>query len=77
MLYTVILVASSLVLYFIHTLGLLYLVTALVLGIGLLALTVWLWQERTMRRARMVFWFSNYYLALLFAAMAVDRIFLH
>ena len=74
-LYTIILVASSLALYFIHTLGVLYLVTALVLGLGLLALTVWLWQERTMRRARMVFWFSNYYLALLFAAMALDRIF--
>ncbi len=76
-LYTLILVASTLVLFFIHTLGVLYLVAALVLGLGLLALTVWLWQERTMKRARMVFWFSNYYLALLFAAMALDRIIIH
>ncbi|HLY30137.1 MAG TPA: heme o synthase [Ktedonobacterales bacterium] len=72
--YTVALVASTLPLYFIHALGLLYLVTALALGAGLIGLSVWIWRQKTLRAARTMFWFSNYYLALLFAAMAVDAL---
>ncbi len=72
--YTVGLVASTLPLYFIHTLGVIYLASALALGAGLLALAVWIWREKTIRAARTMFWFSNYYLALLFAAMAVDAL---
>ncbi len=72
--YTIALVASSLPLYFIHTLGVIYLASALALGAGLLALAVWIWREKTIRAARTMFWFSNYYLALLFAAMAVDAL---
>ncbi len=73
--YTLPLIASSLALYFIHTLSVFYLVTALLCGVGLLGLTLYLWRVRTMRAARMVFWFSNYYLALVFALMVLDRIF--
>src|SRR5579875_3628175 len=73
--YTIALVASSLPLYFIHTLGVIYLASALALGVGLLGLTLYLWRVRTLRAARMVFWFSNYYLALVFALMVLDRIF--
>jgi len=73
--YTLPLIASSLALFFIHTLGAFYLVTALALGLGLLGLTIWLWRIRTMRAARTVFWFSNYYLALIFACMVLDRVF--
>ncbi len=73
--YTVLLVATTLSLYFTHTLGILYLVTALALGGGLLALAIRLMRIRTLKMARSVFWFSNYYLALLFAAMVVDHIF--
>lgn len=75
LLYTVILVAGSLSLFFIHALGLFYLVAAVLLGGGLFVLAVRLMRERTMRMARTVFWFSNYYLALLFAAMVLDRVF--
>ncbi|HEX8995603.1 MAG TPA: heme o synthase [Ktedonobacterales bacterium] len=73
-LYTILLVASTLSLFFIHTLGYLYLVTALLLGGGLIVLTIRLMRIRTLKEARSVFWFSNYYLALLFAAMVVDHI---
>ncbi len=75
-LYTVLLMATSLPLYFMHTLGIIYLVAALALGGGLLALAIRLMRIRTLKEARSVFWFSNYYLALLFAAMVVDHIFI-
>lgn len=75
-LYTVLLMATSLPLYFMHTLGIIYLVSALALGGGLLALAIRLMRIRTLKEARSVFWFSNYYLALLFAAMVVDHIFI-
>ena len=74
-LYTVLLVASSLPLFFIGALGYIYLAVALLLGGGLLVLTVRLLRIRTLKEARSVFWFSNYYLALLFAAMVIDHIF--
>ena len=74
-LYTVLLVATTLSLFFIHTLGYIYLVSAVALGGGLLVLTIRLMRIRTLKEARSVFWFSNYYLALLFAAMVVDHIF--
>jgi len=76
MLYTVLLVASTLPLYFIHTLSWLYLSVAVVSGVGMLALAVYIWREKTVRAARTMFWFSNYYLALLFAAMALDKLLL-
>ncbi|MDE3229551.1 MAG: heme o synthase [Chloroflexota bacterium] len=75
-LYTVLLLAVSLPLYFSHALGLIYLVAALALGGGLFVLSLRLMRIRTLKEARRVFWFSNYYLALLFAAMVVDHIFL-
>ena len=74
-LYTVLLVATTLSLFVIHTLGYLYLAAALLLGAGLIYLSVRLLRIRTLKEARTVFWFSNYYLALLFAAMVVDHIF--
>jgi len=74
-LYTVLLIATTLPLFFMHTLGYLYLAAALLLGGGLLYLSIRLLRVRTLKEARTVFWFSNYYLALLFAAMVVDHIF--
>ena len=73
-LYTLLLIAATLVLYVTNTMGYLYLASAVLLGLGLLVLGFLLAREKTLRRARMVFWFSNYYLALLFAAMVVDRV---
>jgi protoheme IX farnesyltransferase len=73
-LYSVVLAASSLSLFFIGALGYLYLAVALLTGIGLVVLAVRLMRIRTLKEARTVFWFSNYYLALLFAAMVIDHI---
>ncbi len=75
LLYTVLLTATTLPLFFIHTLGYLYLVAALLLGGGMIVLAIRLMRIRTLKEARSVFWFSNYYLALIFAAMVVDHIF--
>jgi protoheme IX farnesyltransferase len=73
-LYSALLLLCSLALFITHAMGALYLASALVLGGSLLALAVWLGMTRTLKNARTVFWFSNYYLALIFAAMVVDRV---
>ena len=73
-LYSVVLAASSLALFFIGALGYIYLAVALLTGGGLVVLAVRLMRIRTLKEARTVFWFSNYYLALLFAAMVIDHI---
>ncbi len=72
-LYTVALIAGSLTLFLIHAMGAFYLVFTLLLGASLFGAVVWLLRTRTLRSARMVFWCSNYYLALLFAVMVLDR----
>ncbi len=74
LLYTLLLLAATLVLFVTGAFGLIYLAAALLFGGVLLALGIWLWRERTLKRARTLFWFSNYYLALLFAFMVVDRV---
>jgi heme o synthase len=70
--YTVVLVAVTLVPVLAGTVGLLYLITALVLGALFLGLAVALQRETTPRRARHLFSYSLAYLALLFVALAVD-----
>ncbi len=72
--YTIVLVASTLLLFVTGGMGYLYLVCALGLGAGMLVFAVRLAQSRTLKSARTMFWFSNYYLALLFAVMALDRV---
>ena len=74
-LYTVLLVATTVALFAIHAMGYLYLAAALLLGGGLLYLSIRLMRVRTLKEARTVFWFSNYYLALIFAAMVLDHVF--
>ncbi|HEX6122088.1 MAG TPA: heme o synthase [Ktedonobacterales bacterium] len=74
LLYSLLLLASSLVLFATQALGALYLVAALLSGGGMVALAVRLRRECSLASARRLFWFSNYYLALLFAAMVVDRV---
>jgi heme o synthase len=73
-LYTFILVAASLIPVAIHGLGYIYLAAAVAFGAGLVWLGVRLLRERTPKAANTLFWFSNYYLALLFAVMVVDRV---
>jgi protoheme IX farnesyltransferase len=74
LLYTVVLLAASTTLFFLHAMGYLYLVAAVALGLGLLALAIRLIRRQTLADARALFWCSNYYLALIFAMMVVDRI---
>ena len=73
-LYSVALVASSLLLVVSGALGGIYLAGALLLGAALLVLVVRLLKTRTLANARQFFWCSNYYLALIFALMVVDRV---
>jgi protoheme IX farnesyltransferase len=71
-LYTVVLVAVTLVPFVLGTLGLAYLAVALVLGAVFFALAWRLRAELVPRRAALLFHYSLAYLALLFVAMAVD-----
>ncbi len=71
-LYSLVLVAVTVVPFLWGTLGLLYLGVALGLGATFLLLAVRLRREATPRQASVLFHFSLLYLALLFAAMAVD-----
>jgi protoheme IX farnesyltransferase len=72
-LYTLMLLASTLVLFSLGAMGVFYLIAAVALGLGLLYLAIRLYRERTLKQARTVFWFSNYYLVLIFAAMVIDH----
>jgi protoheme IX farnesyltransferase len=71
-LYSLVLVAITIVPFFWGTAGFVYLGAALALGAAFLLLAVKLRRETTPRRASVLFHFSLLYLALLFAAMAVD-----
>jgi protoheme IX farnesyltransferase len=73
-LYTLLLLAATLVLFATHAMGFLYLASAVLLGSGLLVLAIRTAYQKTLKSARTLFWFSNYYLALIFAAMVVDRV---
>jgi protoheme IX farnesyltransferase len=70
--YTVVLVAITLLPVFAQTVGLVYLVSAVVLGAAFLALAEALRRNTTPARARRLFSYSLAYLALLFVALALD-----
>jgi protoheme IX farnesyltransferase len=77
--YTLVLLAVSILLLLGHTSGLIYLAAAVALGIPLLVLAAGLLRTEPSTPAAAVwanriFWYSNSYLALLFVAMAVDRL---
>ena len=74
LLYTVLVVGTSLALYAVHAMGLLYLLAALALGGGFLYMAVKLLLDKRHGQARRTFLYSNLYLALLFLAMVVDRL---
>ena len=73
-LYTLLLLAASCVLVTTQVVGMLYLVSAALLGGAVLVFAIMLAREKTLASARRLFWFSNYYLALLFAIMVVDHL---
>jgi protoheme IX farnesyltransferase len=71
-LYTLVLIAVTLVPVAYGTFGVLYAVSALALGLAFLAFTLQLRREPTRRQAAFLFHYSLLYLALLFVAMAID-----
>jgi heme o synthase len=73
-LYTLLLVGVTLLLFASGTMGYLYLAAALSLGAVMIYLAFRLMRGGSKQWANRLFWFSNSYLALLFAVMAVDRI---
>jgi protoheme IX farnesyltransferase len=72
-LYTLLLIAVTMILFTTRVMGYLYLVSALALGGGFLYLAIRVLRDETKRWARTLFWYSNCYLALLFALMVIDR----
>jgi protoheme IX farnesyltransferase len=73
-LYSLVLVVVTVVPFVWGTLGLVYLISALVLGAALVWLAVALLYRTTPRRAALLFHSSLLYLALLFVAAALDPI---
>lgn len=73
-LYSLLLLAVTLVLFGMHAMGYVYLVAAVILGGILIYMSVRLLRDKTKRWARTLFWYSNCYLAMIFAAMVVDRV---
>jgi protoheme IX farnesyltransferase len=73
-LYTLLLVGVTLLLFASGTMGYLYLAAALTLGGVMIYMAYRLMRGDSKQWANRLFWFSNSYLALLFAVMAVDRI---
>ena len=74
LLYSVPLVAASLMLVPLAGMGPLYLAAAVALGGGFIALAFRLWRHPRPQASRALFLYSLLYLALLFAAMGVDRL---
>ena len=74
LLYTLALVALTLVPVAWHMFGLLYLLAAVLLGSAFAALAWQLRRDTTRRRAALLFHYSLAYLALLFTAMAADTV---
>jgi len=74
LLYSLLLLAISLVLFAMGAMGYLYLVGAVILGGGLVYLAIRLWRDQSKKWARTLFWYSNMYLAAIFAIMVLDRV---
>ncbi len=74
LLYSLLLLAITLVLFAMGAMGYFYLVGAVILGGGLVYLAIRLWREQSKKWARTLFWYSNMYLAAIFAIMVLDRV---
>jgi len=72
--YSVLLLALTTVLFFTHAMGLFYLICALLSGGVLVYMAIRLLLDKTKKRASTLFWYSNCYLALIFAVMVIDRV---
>jgi len=74
LLYSLVLLGTTLLLYPVARMGPVYLATAVALGGMFIYRTLRLWRERTSALAMSVFRFSIVYLALLFAAVGADAV---
>ncbi|HET8845525.1 MAG TPA: heme o synthase, partial [Ktedonobacteraceae bacterium] len=74
LLYSLMLLAVTLVLFAIQAMGYLYLISAVVLGGILVYMSIRLMLDKSRKWARTIFWYSNCYLALIFAVMVLDRV---
>ena len=74
LLYSLLLLAITLVLFVMGTMGYFYLAGAVILGGGLVYLAIRLWRDQSKKWARRLFWYSNMYLAAIFAIMVLDRV---
>lgn len=74
MLYSLMLLAVTLILFAMQEMGYFYLVCAVVLGGILVYMSIRLMLDTTRKWARTIFWYSNCYLALIFAVMVLDRV---
>jgi protoheme IX farnesyltransferase len=72
--YSVVVVATTLLLPIVADTGIVYLVVAIVLGVAFILRALQLVRASTPSRAIKFFTFSNVYLALLFAAIALDTL---
>lgn len=73
LLYTVILLAATLLPYIYGMSGLIYLVSAVILGVWFVVYAYRLWREYSDTLARQTFKFSIFHLMLMFAALLVDH----
>lgn len=74
LLYSLMLLAVTLILFAMHTMGYFYLVCSTLLGGILIYMSIRLLMDSTRKWARTIFWYSNCYLALIFAVMVLDRV---
>jgi protoheme IX farnesyltransferase len=74
LLYSLLLLGITLILFVMGTMSYIYLVGAILLGGGLVYLAIRLWRDQSKKWARTLFWYSNMYLAAIFAIMVLDRV---
>ena len=74
LLYALIVLAVTIVLFAIGAMGYFYLIGAIILGGGLVYFSVRLLLDQSKKWAKTLFWYSNIYLAAIFAVMVLDRV---
>jgi len=72
--YSLLLLVLTLGLFAFGIMGYFYLAGAVILGGGLLYLAIRLWRNQSKKSALTLFWYSNMYLAAIFAIMVLDRV---
>ncbi|MGI9060923.1 MAG: heme o synthase [Ktedonobacteraceae bacterium] len=74
LLYSLLLLAITIGLFAFGMMGYFYLAGAVLLGGGLVYLALRLWRNQSKKSALTLFWYSNMYLAAIFAIMVLDRV---